>query len=65
MRLFGGLGEEALLWLDGTLGSAVGRRRALMTRAVVEAWECVSAISRTHGDGGGSAEVSGGEEQRR
>ena len=39
-----GLGEEAPLWLGDGSESAVGRRRVLMTRAVGEAWERVSAI---------------------
>ena len=36
-EIIGGLGEEALLWLDGASGSAVGRRRVLMTRVFGEA----------------------------
>ena len=39
-----GLGEEALLWLDDASESAVGQRRALMTRAVRGAWERVGAM---------------------
>ena len=43
-EIIDGRGEEALLWLDNTSESAVGRRRVLMTRAVGEAWERVSAM---------------------
>ena len=43
-EMIDGLGEEALLWLDGESEFAVGRRRVLMTRAVWEAWERVSAV---------------------
>ena len=48
------LGEEALLWLDDISESAVGRRRILMTRAVGEAWERVSALI-THTNTTGSS----------
>ena len=42
-EIIDGLGEEALLWLDDASESAVGQRRASMTRAVGEAWGPVSA----------------------
>ena len=53
-EIIDGLGEEALLWLDDISESAVGRRRILMTRAVGEAWERVSAMI-THTNTTGSS----------
>ena len=41
-EIIDGLGEEAPHWLDNESESAVGRRRALMTRAE-EAWKRISA----------------------